>query len=90
MRGVVGAHAFRAVVAECSQVQAGKEVLAGAKQDGADRQMRLVDEPGLKVLAQGRDPAPEPDIAAIGGVDGTLESRVDAIGHEMECGTPPP
>src|SRR6185369_15663371 len=60
LRGNVLCH----LIAERAKVDAGEERLAAAEQDGRDRDMHLVDQPRLQILADGGDAAAEADIAA--------------------------
>ena len=49
---------------ELRQVKVVKQMLAAPEQDGRDREMHLIDEPGAQILANGRDAAAEPHILA--------------------------
>src|SRR3989442_7604944 len=59
-------------------------MLARAEQDGGDREMHLVDEPGLEVLADRRDAAAQPHVFPAGCPDRLLERVLDAGGHEVK------
>src|SRR6266446_2515686 len=59
-------------------------MLARAEQDGGDREMHLVDEPGLEVLTDRRDAAAQPHVFPAGCPDRLLERVMDAGGHELK------
>src|SRR5881296_3876723 len=63
-------------------------MLARAEQDGGDREMHLVDEPCLEVLADRRDAAAQPHVFPAGRPDRLLERVMDAGGHEVKYSAP--
>src|ERR1044072_3067507 len=46
--------------------------------------MKLVDEPRLQVLANGRDSTADAHVTIAGGILGARECRFDPLGHEMK------
>ena len=49
--------------------------------------MQLVDQPGEQILPHGRDAAPQPDVAAVGGDPRLFQSGMNAFGDEAKLGT---
>src|SRR5438876_1310806 len=86
MRRALARHGFPALVAQGAQVDVMQEVLAGPEQDGADREMQLVDQPGLEKLSDGRHAAAEPNVAVARGGFRLLERGPNSIGNEVEYG----
>jgi hypothetical protein len=62
-------------------------VFTGAKKDRGNRQMQVVDKSGSEVLLDGGDASSNPDVLALGSVDGSFKCRVDAFGDEVKGGT---
>ena len=60
-------------IAQRRQVDPRKERLTTAEQDRRDRDMHLVDEPRLEILAYGGRPAADLDIAVARGLSGATE-----------------
>lgn len=77
---------FGAVIAELWQVETGEKVFPGAEEDRSNGEVHLVDEAGLKVLADGGDAAAKANVLTFGSAGGALKSSVDAIGDEVEGG----
>src|SRR5690349_15982085 len=77
---------LRAFVAQRAGVDAGQQVLARAQQHGSHGEVQLVDEALAQVLADGRDAAPDPDIAPGRGLLRLVQRRADAVRHEAELG----
>jgi len=46
-------------------------------------QVHLVDQPGLQILAHGRDAATDPHVLALGGLARAVQRHVDALRHEV-------
>jgi hypothetical protein len=66
-----------------------EEALAPAEQGGHDRQVQLVDEARPELLQDGGGPASQPDVVAVGGLERSLERRLDAVVDEVErCSSP--
>jgi hypothetical protein len=62
-------------------------MFTGAEQNRHDSNVHLVDQDGLKVVADGADAATQPDILTIGGFSPLLQSGLDAVGDKMKGGT---
>src|SRR5882762_4000763 len=73
-------------IAQRRQVHPRKERLTTAEQDRRDRDMHLVDEPRLEILAQRGRPAADLDIAPARGFPGATERFLNAPGDEMKDG----
>src|SRR5947207_4880935 len=86
MRRALARNGLPALVAEGSRVDVVQEVLAGAEQDGPDREMQLVDQPGAKELADRGHAAAEPDVAVARGCFRLLERGPNSPGDEVEGG----
>ena len=84
MRGLGGVDVFGAFITERPRIQTRKKVFPGAQQDGADREMRFVNEACLEVLPNGRDPAADPDVFAISRITGALQRSMDAVRDKMK------
>jgi hypothetical protein len=76
-------HMLRAFVAQGHSVNPRKEMFTGAEKNRRDSNVHLVDQAGLKVLADGADAATQPDILAIGGFSRPLQSGLDAVGDKL-------
>src|SRR5207249_290093 len=63
-----------------------KERLTTAEQDRRDRDMHLVDEPRLEILAHRGRPAADLDIAPARGLPGATERFLNSAGDEMKDG----
>src|SRR5688500_16077620 len=61
-------------------------MLSGAQQEGGDRNVHLVEQPSLEILADDRDTAEKPNVLATSRVPRALQSIVDPIGCEVEDG----
>ena len=61
----------------------GKSVLAPAEHHRGDGQVELVDEARRQVLADGVGAPAEPDVLPCR-LRGSLQRRLDAVGHEVE------
>jgi hypothetical protein len=59
-------------------------VLAGAKEDRADRDVHLVDKPGLEVLPDRRDTTAEANILTVGCVGRPLQRGMDSVRDEVK------
>src|SRR5437762_12204112 len=77
-------HMFGARIAQRRQVDPRKERLATAEQDRRDRDMHLVDEPRLEILAHRGRPAADLDIEPARGLPGATERFLDSTGDEMK------
>src|SRR5438046_6301578 len=66
-------HMLGARIAQRRQVDPRKERLTTAEQDWCDRDVHLVDEPRLEILAHRRRPAADLDIAVARGLSGATE-----------------
>ena len=77
-----------ALVAQRAHVDAVQEMLAGAEQDGRDRQVQLVDETGAQILPDRGYASAQPDVAAGRRILRLLQRGVDAAGDERN--TVPP
>src|SRR5256885_4837509 len=73
-------------IAQRRQVDPGKERLTTAEQDRRDRDMHLVDEPRLEILAHRGRPAADLDIAPARGLPGATERFLNSAGDEMKDG----
>src|SRR5690606_5928528 len=80
-------HVRGALVAQCRQVDAMEEVLAGSEQPRRDGDVQLVDLTGLEVLPDGGLTADDLHVLPVRSVDRALHRLVDAAGDEMEHGT---
>jgi hypothetical protein len=76
-----------AFVAQGHSVNPRKEMFTRAEKKGRDSNVHLVDQLGLKVLADGADAATQPDILPIGGFSRPLQSGLDAVGDKMKGGS---
>src|SRR5438874_11790596 len=79
-------HMLSARIAQRRQVDPRKERLTTAEQDRRDRDMHLVDEPRLEILAYGGRPAADLDIAPARGLPGATERFLNSAGDEMKDG----
>src|SRR5256885_2176134 len=84
VRGVRRGNVLAALVTELCSVETAEKVLSGAEQDGRNRQVHLVDQSGAQILPDRSDPAAEPDVLAVGCIEGALKCSVDAVGNEVE------
>ena len=73
-----------ALVAEFESVDICQKVLSGSKQYRGNGKVHLIDEPGAKILSDGRDSAAEPDVFSVGRIGGSLQRHVDTIGYKMK------
>src|SRR5438105_7310629 len=73
-------------IAQGRQVDPRKERLTTAEQDRRDRDMHLVDEPRLEILAHRGGPAADLDIAPARGLPGATERFLNSAGDEMKDG----
>src|SRR2546422_1711295 len=75
-------------IAQRRQVDPRKECLTTAEQDRRDRDMHLVDEPRLEILAHRGRPAADLDIAPppAHGLPGATERLLNSAGDEMKDG----
>src|SRR2546429_5887952 len=73
-------------IAQRRQVHPRKERLTTAEQDRRDRDMHLVDEPRLEILAHRGRPAADLDIEPARGLPGATERFLDSAGDEMKDG----
>lgn len=85
---VRGGRVFGQVVAEFGKVEVCEEGLAGADEGRGDSEVEIVNEAGAEKLLDGGDAPADANVFAIGGGDGALEGGVDAVGDEMEGGSP--
>src|SRR5256885_7330235 len=79
-------HMLGARIAQRRQVHPRKERLTTAEQDRRDRDMHLVDEPRLEILAYRGRPAADLDIALARRLPGATECFLDSTGDEMKDG----
>src|SRR5213592_95818 len=79
-------HMLGARIAQRRQVDPRKERLTTAEQDRRDRDMHLVDEPRLEILAHRGRPAADLDIAPARGLPGATERFLNSAGDEMKDG----
>src|SRR5213593_2238561 len=79
-------HMLGARIAQRRQVHPRKERLTTAEQDRRDRDMHLVDEPRLEILAHRGRPAADLDIEPDRGLPGATERFLDSAGDEMKDG----
>src|SRR5213082_431985 len=79
-------HMLGARIAQRRQVHPRKERLTTAEQDRRDRDMHLVDEPRLEILAHRGRPAADLDIELARGLTGATERFLDSAGDEMKDG----
>src|SRR5689334_3564544 len=84
MHGLLTRDAFRATVAEGWEVDASEQMLAGPEQYWRHRELHLIDQPGLQVLANGLRAAKETNVLAACRGSRTLQRRVDSVGDEVE------
>ncbi len=77
---------FGAVIAELGRVNAFQEGFTGTEEDRRECQVHVIDESGAKVLPEGGDAAAQPDIPAVGSVNGSIQRGVNAIGDKVEGG----
>src|SRR3989440_12944444 len=73
-------------IAQRRQVDPRKQRLTTAEQDRRDRDMDLVDEPRLEILAHRGRPAADLDIEPARGLPGATERFLDSAGDEMKDG----
>src|SRR5262245_4788902 len=71
------------LVVEAGEVDAGEQVLSRTQEHGRDREVQLVDQSSLQILADDRHTATEPDVPRAGGIGG-LPQRVIDIADEAE------
>jgi hypothetical protein len=64
-----------------------EQPLTAAEKGGHDRQVQLIDQAGPEVLLDRGGPASEPDVVAVGGLERSLERRIDAVVDEVERGS---
>jgi hypothetical protein len=74
---------FGALVPESRKVDAREQVFSGPEQDRRNRQVHLVDQPGLKILPDGGHSSAQADVFATGGISGPLQGLMNVI-HEAE------
>src|SRR4029079_2974476 len=86
MHGLLTRDAFRATVAECWEVEASQQMLAGPEQYWRHRELHLIDQPGLQVRANGLRAAKETNVLAACRGSRTFQRRVDSVGDEVEDG----
>src|SRR5438045_2145339 len=79
-------HMLGARIAQRRQVDPRKERLTTAEQDRRDRDMHLVDETSLEILAHRGRPAADLDIALARGLPGATERFLNSAGDEMKDG----
>src|SRR5213083_460700 len=79
-------HMLGARIAQRRQVDPRKERLTTAEQDRRDRDMHLVDEPRLEILAHRGRPAADLDIEPARGRPGATERYLYSAGDEMKDG----
>src|SRR5207247_1734845 len=79
-------HMLGARIAQRRQVHPRKERLTTAEQDRRDRDMHLVDEPRLEILAHRGRPAADLDIEPARGLPGATERFLNSVGDEMKDG----
>src|SRR5213083_2878370 len=79
-------HMLGARIAQRRQVDPRKERLTTAEQDRRDRDMHLVDEPRLEILAHRGRPAADLDIEPSRGLPGATERFLNSAGDEMKDG----
>src|SRR5207253_338680 len=79
-------HMLGARIAQRRQVHPRKERLTTAEQDRRDRDMHLVDEPRLEILAHRGRPAADLDIEPARGLPGATERFLNSAGDEMKDG----
>src|SRR5947207_1335983 len=79
-------HMLSARIAQRRQVDPRKERLTTAEQDRRDRDMHLVDEARLEILAHRGRPAADLDIAPARGLPGATERFLNSAGDEMKDG----
>jgi hypothetical protein len=63
---------FGRPIAECGHVDTGEQILSRAHEDGTEYQMQFVDQPGAKILLNGRDTAADSDIFVFCSLFGAL------------------
>src|SRR5258705_7873308 len=73
-------------IAQRRQVDPRKQRLTTAEQDRRDRDMYLVDEPRLEILAHRGGAAADLDIAVARGLPGATERFLNSAGDEMKDG----
>src|SRR3989442_976937 len=79
-------HMLGARIAQRRQVHPRKERLTTAEQDRRDRDMHLVDEPRLEILAHRGRPAADLDIKPARGLPGATERFLNSAGDDMKDG----
>src|SRR5919198_2490343 len=84
VRRALARHVLRAFIAERARVDVAQEMLAFAEQNGPDRKMYLVDQPGAQILPNRRHAATEAHIAACGRGACLLERRMNAFSDEAK------
>src|SRR5437870_3284054 len=75
-----------ALVAVWAAVEVFEEPLAAAEQDGHDHEVHLVDQASAEVLLDRGNAAAESDVISVGGLEPSLERRLDAVVNEVERG----
>jgi hypothetical protein len=86
MQGVGSGSVFSALVTEGQRVDACEKMFTRAKDDRADGNVHLVDEPGLEVLANRRDAAAKANILTLGRVFRALQCGMDSLRDKVEGG----
>src|SRR3989442_11358857 len=79
-------HMLGARIAQRRQVDPRKERLTTAEQDWCDRDVHLIDEPRLEILAHRGRPAADLDIAFARGLPGAAQRFLNSAGDEMKDG----
>src|SRR6058998_552938 len=79
-------HMLGARITQRRQVDPRKERLTTAEQDRRDRDMHLVDEARLEILAHRGRPAADLDIEPVRGLPGATERFLNSAGDEMKDG----
>ena len=81
---------FHHAVAEGREIQALEHRLAPSERDRRKREVQFIDQTGLQILANCRDPASNLDVTCSSGVACALERGVDPVRNEVERGAGPP
>src|SRR5512142_667600 len=81
---LVAGHVLGARVPESRQVDTSQQVLARPKEDRSDCEVEFVDEAGLQVLPERGDSAPQANVLLARSSLRLGESRLDAVGDEVE------
>jgi len=84
--GAFAGEALGAFVSQGAGVDSVQEVLSGAEKDGADGEVKLVDQGGLEIFTNDGDSAAKADVARAGGSFRLFQGGVDALGDEAELG----